>query len=358
MQKLNSFWSVSAQSTVNASSLWGDMQWGSNYWHSTLIIGDADNDGVLDASDTFPLNTKYRDDTDRDGLPDRWETRYSLDTNSASDANADTDLDGVSNLDEFYAGTNPTYNENNALYSDSSWGGIVWGTDKWHQPEPLVDSDGDGYTDNIDAFPHNSLYALDQDNDQIPDQLELARIGSLSILGGTNSDVDGDGITDLEEFNAGTDPLTYTVLSRFTEKAASDAEAYCKASPSSCGISQTGYSESEVDQRIAEAIEACKIAPSICGITTTGSGGSSSASYTYTMLDGWNLIGGKDASGTEAIAQFLQDQEAESAWDWSEDDRTWKSFIIGVPDFINSLNEMSVDSGYFIYKAPPESSSE
>ena len=83
-----------------------------------------------------------------------------------------------------------------------------------------------------------------------------------------------------------------------------------------------------------------------------------SASYTYTMLDGWNLIGGKDASGTEAIAQFLQDQEAESAWDWSEDDRTWKSFIIGVPDFINSLNEMSVDSGYFIYKAPPESSSE
>ena len=31
---------------------------------------------------------------------------------------------------------------------------------------------------------------------------------------------------------------------------------------------------------------------------------------------------------------------------------------IGVPDFINSLNEMSVDSGYFIYKAPPESSSE
>ena len=47
-------------------------------------------------------------DSDGDGLPDEWETRYGLDPNSGGDALEDFDGDGMSNRAEYIAGTNPT----------------------------------------------------------------------------------------------------------------------------------------------------------------------------------------------------------------------------------------------------------
>jgi hypothetical protein len=46
-------------------------------------------------------------DTDGDGIPDSWETLYSLNPNNASDAAQDPDGDGSSNLTEFRRGSNP-----------------------------------------------------------------------------------------------------------------------------------------------------------------------------------------------------------------------------------------------------------
>jgi hypothetical protein len=45
-------------------------------------------------------------DSDGDGIPDSWETLYSL-TNSVNDAGLDLDHDGLSNLQEYLANTNP-----------------------------------------------------------------------------------------------------------------------------------------------------------------------------------------------------------------------------------------------------------
>jgi hypothetical protein len=47
-------------------------------------------------------------DSDSDGLPDWWEDRYGLDKHNPADAALDADSDGVSNLNEFLGGTNPT----------------------------------------------------------------------------------------------------------------------------------------------------------------------------------------------------------------------------------------------------------
>ncbi len=47
-------------------------------------------------------------DKDRDGLPDSWETQYGLNPNNTSDSTLDSDGDGVSNRDEYLAGTDPT----------------------------------------------------------------------------------------------------------------------------------------------------------------------------------------------------------------------------------------------------------
>jgi hypothetical protein len=46
-------------------------------------------------------------DSDGDGLPDVWETRYGLDPANPRDAAEDADGDGISNLAEFRSGTDP-----------------------------------------------------------------------------------------------------------------------------------------------------------------------------------------------------------------------------------------------------------
>ncbi|MBU0471773.1 MAG: hypothetical protein KKF65_04050, partial [Nanoarchaeota archaeon] len=49
-------------------------------------------------------------DSDKDGMPDYWETQYGLNINYPEDAKNDNDSDGFTNLDEFLAGTNPLDN--------------------------------------------------------------------------------------------------------------------------------------------------------------------------------------------------------------------------------------------------------
>lgn len=46
-------------------------------------------------------------DSDGDGMPDEWETRFALDPQNPADAGLDPDHDGLTNLQEYLAGTDP-----------------------------------------------------------------------------------------------------------------------------------------------------------------------------------------------------------------------------------------------------------
>ncbi|AFV87036.1 hypothetical protein [Alteromonas mediterranea] len=61
--------------------------------------GDYDGDGVNDSNDN---------DDDNDGMSDYYENKYSLNHLDASDASDDNDADGLTNLQEFRAGTDPS----------------------------------------------------------------------------------------------------------------------------------------------------------------------------------------------------------------------------------------------------------
>lgn len=82
---------------------------------------DADNDGIPDDIDL---------DDDNDGLPDSWEEGR-LNPYDASDAQLDSDHDGLTNLQEFQLGTHP-------LITDTDNDGIDDGTEVRNGTDPTV----------------------------------------------------------------------------------------------------------------------------------------------------------------------------------------------------------------------------
>ena len=114
------------------------------------------------------VSTLFFADVDKDMLPDQFEINNGLDPVDSSDANKDSDGDGLSNIDEFNAETNINKS----------------------------DTDNDGLNDfhEIKTFKTDPL-KMDSDGDGTPDG---------------NEDSDGDGFSDFDELNNGTDPFRET----------------------------------------------------------------------------------------------------------------------------------------------------
>lgn len=100
-------------------------------------------------------------DTDGDGMPNTWEWKYGLNFNDATDASADADYDGLTNLREFRLGTNPK----------------------------SVDSDNDGVPDwnEISVNFTDPLSSRDYDSDGMADDWEKAFAAQLLALGRSSS---------------------------------------------------------------------------------------------------------------------------------------------------------------------------
>ncbi len=159
-------------------------------------------------------------DHDEDGLPDVWEQTYFNGTNfTGSD---DPDDDGYPNSEEFINGTDPTdpgsSPDNNDGQGDDTDQDDDGMDDKWEidnfgdtQVSPYSDADGDGYS-NYDEFlygsdPNNGLNwpaHYDTDSDGLDDGWERSNFGDLSENG--SNDPDNDGHSNLDEYNADTDP--------------------------------------------------------------------------------------------------------------------------------------------------------
>lgn len=70
-------------------------------------FADSDGDGLSDAAEINRETNPFTADSDVDGIPDGWEVAHGLNPLSASDAQLDSDSDGLTNLDEYRAGTEP-----------------------------------------------------------------------------------------------------------------------------------------------------------------------------------------------------------------------------------------------------------
>ena len=124
---------------------------------------DTDGDGYNDSVDAFPDNGSEWTDTDgdgignnadtdddQDGMPDTWENMYGLDPLDSTDAGSDLDGDGISNLDEYSGGSNPSLSPTNtapdapvlAAPADGAHDVDLMPT---LMTDPFVDADGDAH---------------------------------------------------------------------------------------------------------------------------------------------------------------------------------------------------------------------
>jgi len=160
-----------------------------------LIPYDDSLVGVCEPTENFPL---YRD-ADEDGMQDGWEIQYFGDR--SQEPGGDYDDDGLPNLGEYNAGTDPTDKDtDDDNLSDSE--------ELAENTDPLdADTDDDGLLDGDEVKTHNTdPLNSDSDNDGMTDDWEVAH-GLNPNLDDTKENPDGDFLTNIEEFQYGTDPL-------------------------------------------------------------------------------------------------------------------------------------------------------
>lgn len=151
----------------------------------------------------FAATVERKVDANNNGIPDAWEVLNGLSGANAA-ADADPDGDGRTNLQEYNAGTNPVVAENYAASISESAAHRV----DTHYESTAKDN---GWLKEVWTL--SALFAADtagrmpdSDKDGIPDWWE-ALYGLNPNVADAHLDSDGDGRTNLQEYNAGTSPI-------------------------------------------------------------------------------------------------------------------------------------------------------
>ena len=233
-------------------------------------VEDADKDMLTNLGEYLNSTDPWNPDTDGDGMSDGWEVLQGFDPLNPDDAQQDADGDGLSNLMEMHLGTDPWSNDTdsdglsdydelhygtNPLMPDTDGEGIKDGTEIYGVTSPHYlnttyftnaterDTDSDGLTDYEEVFeyftdPTNpdtdgdglfdgaevdpQRYAAkptnatnpDTDGDGMPDGWEYFNGEYVNYhwapdpnnASDADEDLDGDGLTNYQEYLAGTDP--------------------------------------------------------------------------------------------------------------------------------------------------------
>ncbi|HNQ88277.1 MAG TPA: hypothetical protein PKM73_06665 [Verrucomicrobiota bacterium] len=146
-------------------------------------------------------------DSDSDGLSDPWEIENFGDLTSQSGTD-DPDGDGLDNLGEFLAGSDPTKPDTD-LDGLNDKEEVAAGTNPRNP-----DTDGDGLGDDAEVKTHGTNpNAADTDGDRLSDEAEVNTTQTDPL----KADSDGDGVNDHDELHLLTDPLDKESVSTTTQ---------------------------------------------------------------------------------------------------------------------------------------------
>ena len=132
-------------------------------------------------------------DTDNDGMPDVWETAHGFILSNPADGGTDRDLDGLSNRDEYLAGTNPDAD-------DSDGDGVFDAIEVAEGSDPTLVQSRPLYH----AGAPSGVQGEDLNGNGLSDAWEFW-VGRFDLLSGADSD--GDGMSNAQEAVAGLNPF-------------------------------------------------------------------------------------------------------------------------------------------------------
>ena len=157
--------------SVLTISFVSDLNYNTTY---EITLGTAFQDLVgnkLKEAYTFRFTTVKKTpekvDTDGDKLPDDWETKHGLDPNDASDANKDSDDDGLTNLEEYEHNTDPKDKDSDNDKIPDGWE-VKYGLDPNDPTDAKEDPDDDGFT-NLEEYDGDSDPT---DSSSVPEEKE------------------------------------------------------------------------------------------------------------------------------------------------------------------------------------------
>jgi hypothetical protein len=182
---------------INSSDYDSDSDGMPDDWESAVFgslgqsgTGDHDGDGLTNLEEFAAGTSPLLWDTEGDSMPDGWEDAYGLDPFS-DDSGLDPDGDSMTNIQEYMRGTNPGL-------ADSDGDGVNDNTDDLPgESGETLDTDGDGVGNNADT---------DDDNDGMPDAWEV-QYSLDPLVNDAGLDADNDGVSNLHEYLNGTVPF-------------------------------------------------------------------------------------------------------------------------------------------------------
>lgn len=149
-------------------------------------------------------------DKDGDGMPDEWELRYTLNPEDPADAAFDNDQDGLTNGEEAVHGLNPLLADTDFDFLPDPWEVLhdFNGNSPPSQGETRQDPDADGLTNIQELQLQTDPRHKDTDRDGMPDGWEFEYSFNPAVGGHLDAaeDADGDTLTNLREYELGTNP--------------------------------------------------------------------------------------------------------------------------------------------------------
>jgi len=179
------------------------------------VTGSEDANSFIFA-DAIALGPIVILDNDNDGMPNAFEEEFGLLIDDASDADLDGDSDGLTNLEEFEEGTDPTDDDTD---DDGSLDGEEV-NDRGTDPND-DDSDDDNLKDGVETGTGNFVDEMDTGTDP------------------NNPDSDGDGTNDGDEVTNQTDPNA----AEFRQVTDGEGNTYIVINNGLDGNDALGYSE-------------------------------------------------------------------------------------------------------------------
>ncbi len=167
----------------------------------SVVNPDADGDGLANLGEETAGTDPRAVDTDHDGLRDGFEVRYAFNPLAAGEAGGDPDADALTNAQEQAAGTDPRR-------ADTDGDGLSDGQEVnvLHTDPTRRDTDRDGLDDRDETLRGSDPNDVDSDGDGLPDGVEVERGTNPTSPADGAFDEDGDGLSAGEEYAAGTDP--------------------------------------------------------------------------------------------------------------------------------------------------------